>query len=483
MSKKRKKRQKKRSSAPKTRTTAANESEANVEPPSETAPPSPVSDVLDLELGGDEDSELRSTSDARLSDFDVTPRVARLDRETPPTPFETDKVLPAAKEEDEENEEEEDDEEAGGMVDFLSEVPTPKKTKPQQRGRHDFLPEDRLSKPQYMPEALPTDDLEPSASLEQTDVWGKQQVDTPSFTKFDENAAIKEDIRSLPVLGKTILSPGLVFRGRLWRLTFLGAGVIAFGLGLFTIRTWIRDYRESGVQPIPEEELGLYEPALITDVDALLERYFSTTSLEERLPLVRAARHVRPLMEAYEAVHGHPYTGYRRQGNVVAPAPIMGDAYFQVDAILEPMLDHRRLIVQRRDDGGYLLDWEILVGYQEQSWEHFIAEGSTEPKTFRAVLLPSDYYNFHFHKASQWASWRIKHPVYPELLLYGYTPRKGSLTARFTRDMVMPTNGREIGTAATLKVAFPEGDDRSNNQVEIVELVREGWITPYPESE
>ncbi len=366
------------------------------------------------------------------------------------------------------------DEAPSGLVDFL-ETPSPPRVR-----RVQFLPEDHIEEPRYFPDELLAEEGAENTSLEHSKVWGKSQVDTPSFKEFDESEAIKEGLRSVPIVGKTIISEQLRVRRRAWKWIGIVAVTGAFAWGISTVKKGVKHSETSGSTEVPSNALGLYEPAAIHSIDELLTRYFSAKTITERLSYVRAAMHVQPIMEAYELENGPQiYTGFTRD-TVKAPAPYMDTAYFTVDVTLDPTLEKRRLVIERSDENTYLLDWENLVGYQKMSWDVFTETRPTEPQVFHAVVLPSDYHNNGFSNPREWMSWRLRHPANPDLDLYGYTRVDSEMTSQFLRETSIRLNAPDTGTAVTLRLAYPEGaSEIGKSQVEILEIVKRGWITTY----
>ena len=426
----------------------------------------------DLELDT-EGIDLSDPRDTLAEDFEVAPRAAEAERvsqleDEKASRIDLEKLAPGIEIPESE------DEEPGGLVDFL-ETPTQLKAR-----RMQFLPEDAIEEPRYLPDDLRAEQGVENTSVEHSEAWGKSHVDTPSFNKFDEAEAIKEEIRAVPVVGKTIITNQLRVRRRFWKWVGIVGAVGAFAWGINAVNKGVERSERSGSVEVPKESLGLYKPAAIHSIDELLNRYFSAKTITERLPYIRKARHVRPIMEAYELEYGpEVYDGFTRD-TVKAPAPYLDTAFFTVDVVLEPTFEKRRLVIERRDDQTYLLDWENLVGYQKMSWDAFKEARPTEPQEFYTVVLPSDYYNFRFNNPREWMSWRLRHPAKTDLDLHGYTRVDSEMTDQFLRETSTRLNAPDTGTAVTLRLAYPEGaNELEKSQVEIVEIVKRGWITNY----
>ncbi|MDB4491724.1 hypothetical protein N9260_01755 [bacterium] len=436
--------------------------------------PAPVLDDFDEDLELDtEGMDLSDPRDTRGQDFNVVPRATEAEQASQREDEKAARIdlaelapgieIPETQEE-----------ETGGLVDFL-ETPTQPKAR-----RVQFLPEDHIEEPRYLPDDLLVEEGAKNTSEKHSEVWGKVHADTPSFNKFDETEAIKEELRAVPMLGKTIISEQLRVRRRAWKWVGLFGIAGAFVWGICAVDKGVKHSEKAGSAEVSKPSLGLYEPAAVHSIDELLDRYFSAKTVTERLPYIRATMQVRPIMEAYELENGPEiYSGFTRD-TVKAPAPYLDTAFFTVDVTLEPTYEKRRLVIERRDDNTYLLDWENLVGYQHMIWDAFTKARPTEPQAFSAVVLPSDYYNFHFSDPREWMGWRIRHPAKPDLDLYGYTRVDSNMTDQFLRETSTRLNAPDTGTAVTLRLAYPEGaSDLQASQVEIVEVIKRGWISTY----
>ncbi len=333
-----------------------------------------------------------------------------------------------------------------------------------------------LKKPAYLPDRLPSDDTieAETTTSEASAAWGQSNADEPSYLKFNEDAAIREDVRSIPVLGRTIMSRHLTFRGKLW------AGIAAllilslFIASLYHVSIWIQTSIASGSQPVEQEGLGPYEPANFTEIEETLTHFFTADTLETQLLWVRDPERVRPLMEKYYENHPVKLVSGFRQLKIKSPTPTETAALHMVDVVLEPSQWQRRLVVEQ-EESGYKVDWEVAVGYQEQSWASFQETQPTTPKAFRAILLEGQYYNYQFSDRSQYLCWEIVHPQEPDLLLYGYTSMDSPLTDFLMRETTIKASGRRRGPSVIVNLAYPE-NPQDSSQVLITDLVQKGWV-------
>ena len=110
------------------------------------------------------------------------------------------------------------------------------------------------------------------------------------------------------------------------------------------------------------------------------------------------------------------------------------------------------------------------------SAEDLVRAKPTEPKLLRITLRQGSYYNYGYSDDRVWAAYRLGFRNSDRTLL-AYARRdskEGELLAELFRD--------SAELLYTLKVRYPE-NARSGEQVEIVELLEQGWIGNPPKVE
>ena len=132
--------------------------------------------------------------------------------------------------------------------------------------------------------------------------------------------------------------------------------------------------------------------------------------------------------------------------------------------------DFQRLVIaMQRTPAGIRVDWESFTGQGEMSWDDFLAQRPSTPVLMRVSLQPEDYYNRDFPNSATHACFRLASRGDTHLL-YGYVPR-GQLvhTQLVARTRINPRS------LPTVRLRFLP-DATSQDQVEITELVADGWL-------
>jgi hypothetical protein len=129
----------------------------------------------------------------------------------------------------------------------------------------------------------------------------------------------------------------------------------------------------------------------------------------------------------------------------------------------------RRIVALEKTPGGFVFDWESFVGWCEVPWEKLATVRPLEPVVLRARVDDDDYYNHAYADASRFGCYRLS--SFDEThVVYGYVERRRQLFA----DLQSRTKLNQL-VLATLKVRFASAAGPPN-QVEITELVEDGWV-------
>ena len=231
---------------------------------------------------------------------------------------------------------------------------------------------------------------------------------------------------------------------------------------------------EEGVD-VTKKKVEEYEKFDVVKIENAVKKFMTSGSIQERLAFTRDPERVKPLMEKYYGNEEFEPEGFeelnrgqiRYRGNFFTSFVRIGD--FSSGAIA----------VERFEDGddfSYRVDWESWVGYCEMSAEDLIRAKPTEPKLLRILLRQGSYYNYGFSDERVWAAYRLGFRNSDRALL-AYVRRdskEGEILAELFRD------SEEL--LYTLKIRYPE-NARSGDQVEIVELLEQGWIENLQEVE
>ncbi len=269
---------------------------------------------------------------------------------------------------------------------------------------------------------------------------------------------------------------GWLFRdGRLDPSAALGAAVgllltLLLGTFIYTKATQKPNEIEPAVAPGPaveytnqqledQREIDLARPAALA--------YLSAPGWEEKLKHVRQPERVRPLMKAWYATHSDAgldrpeLTHAMRTDNVVhllVQFPLSDDPPIFLALV--------------KTDEGYKVDWETSSGYQNQWWSELPEKRPTEPVRLRCMLAKDDYFNFGFADEEKWKCYSLGFPGGP-VTLYGYAERGSRLANDLDNLLVF----RDYAGVMVEVAYLPES--RSDNQVRILRLLQEAWITDH----
>lgn len=199
-------------------------------------------------------------------------------------------------------------------------------------------------------------------------------------------------------------------------------------------------------------------------VEPLAKRFLEARTVEEMLSMVREPERARPRMK-----HWHP------DGTVSPPGLLefdtLGEVVHRGNAhmtVVRTRDFEERVISFFETADGLKVDWEAWVGWSEMPWSEYKSKRPAEPKVFRVVVKPSEYYNRDFSDEVKWKSFRIESPDGLESM-YGYADAASELAAR-----LKPPSDTGV-MMVVLRLRFPESAT-SGEQVLIDEILAEGWV-------
>ena len=231
---------------------------------------------------------------------------------------------------------------------------------------------------------------------------------------------------------------------------------------------------EQGIDVI-KRTVEEYEKFDVVKIENAVKGFLTSGSIQERLSFVRDPERVKPLMEKYYGNEEFEPEGFEELNR--GEIRYRGDFFTSFVRIGD--FSSFPIAVERFEDGdnfSYRVDWESWVGYCEMSAEDLIRVKPTEPKLLRIILRQGSYYNYEYSDDQVWAAYRLGFRNSDRALL-AYARRssqEGEILAELFRD------SEEL--LYTLKIRYPE-NARSSDQVEIVELLEQGWIEDIPKIE
>lgn len=225
------------------------------------------------------------------------------------------------------------------------------------------------------------------------------------------------------------------------------------------------------VVPPPAADPGTPDVAapkpLILEIESTVKAFLEAPTKEQALEKVRDAAGTARKWDAWPGGQDYQPPGFR---GMVGDPLTTGASEGKVAAVQVRTGDFQlREIAVMKENGRFKIDWDSWAGWSEMTWTDFMREKPAEPKLFRVVLSPVDYYNFSFRDDREWSSYRLDSPDGMETL-YGYVTRTGEID-----QQVRPlTPGAK--TKWLLMLKFPP-DATEGNQVLIDRVVAEGWVS------
>lgn len=225
------------------------------------------------------------------------------------------------------------------------------------------------------------------------------------------------------------------------------------------------DHGEANPAKVENPEVGpRSDAAFLAEAEPLARKFLGATSVKQMLPLIRNPELAEPRMRKFYQGENFEAAGIFKFDTRVASTALEG---FRSVGVLTGKFDQKSMVFLDAP-GAMKVDWESWVGWSEMTWQEFITTKPVEPKTFRVILSPVEYYNFDFKNEVRWQSFRLEFPG-RERSIYGYAERDSSLAI----SLLLSSEQSKVALMLALK--FPP-DASSDDVVEIVQLVNRGWV-------
>ncbi len=211
----------------------------------------------------------------------------------------------------------------------------------------------------------------------------------------------------------------------------------------------------------------------ITAATAAAQQYLAVKNIEELLPLIQNREALEKRVRFY-------YTEGEGRNKLPMPPFTLAPADRQifVHAIQSVVISYetpgqvpRAVAVRQETDGRWLIDWPSAAALNEVPLTTFRSERHTQPRLFRVLATRDDYYNRSFPSDADWVCLRLEDAT-QEHHFFAYA-RRGTEAAQKALDSRLPKRG--TGTPITVRLRFPPLSP-SDDQVEITELIRLGWV-------
>jgi len=138
---------------------------------------------------------------------------------------------------------------------------------------------------------------------------------------------------------------------------------------------------------------------MVPQVRALLERFFTATTVADKIPLVRGGAALLPAMQSYYASHPdepalltmeRDLKFAKTDGRQFVFATGLDAGHAGFEAAVEVMPDALRI------------DWRYLTGTGDMEWQRWIDERPTRPVLHRVFVALDDYYAGAFGDSKSW---------------------------------------------------------------------------------
>jgi hypothetical protein len=209
----------------------------------------------------------------------------------------------------------------------------------------------------------------------------------------------------------------------------------------------------------------------------VVQGFSRATTVVDRLEFVRNEERVLPRMRRF----------YGRVQPAV-PMPALdalsyqefekgGVKFVSMEGVSAPGATRRKILLERSDDGGLLLDWESAVGYCEYDIVSFGSESPPRPVEMRVLVRPSDYYNFEFANENQLVSYQIT-DLAGRATIFGYAIRGSEAAAEMEKLHPIGAAAGEGSYINCTLILRGSGspERRQPPQVWIVEVVELDWL-------
>jgi hypothetical protein len=129
-----------------------------------------------------------------------------------------------------------------------------------------------------------------------------------------------------------------------------------------------------------------------------------------------------------------------------------------------------------KENDRYLIDWESSSIFQSTQWAKIKEKRSTEKQPLMCIVKKADYYNYQFDSDQHWRCYELSYPN-GNVTLYGYAPINSDTDITLSTQL----NFSEY-VGVIMNISFPP-DAASDNQDQLQDIIRLGWLQHWTESE
>jgi hypothetical protein len=208
-------------------------------------------------------------------------------------------------------------------------------------------------------------------------------------------------------------------------------------------------------------------------------QFLRATTAAEILPLVRNRDAYAKKIEAYASKPGNLPIAKAGVLDIIYAPEEEGKTGTLAMLFFENNEQHVQGLVLADTPDGLLVDWPSFSGEGDMTIAEFLKNKPTEPVLLRVAARLDDYYNFEYQDRNLVTCLRLTD--YPETIyFYGYVLRsvpqlKHRIEHLPTQDHSATEDLQSKPQPLTIKARFHAGT-RSENQVEITEIMGNGWF-------
>lgn len=209
---------------------------------------------------------------------------------------------------------------------------------------------------------------------------------------------------------------------------------------------------------------------LIERIESVIRGFFSATSVDQLVPLVRQPERVVPLMRRY--YEGKPVAAAGLdQIKKLRGVTLENRADFWMASVALGDGTSKSMVLEVGPDGVPHVDWESMVCYQPMPWDDYVSQrpaGSV--LDFRVYVEKDDFYSHEFVDEKKWVSFRLTalKSIRP---LFGYVRAESDMAAQLQREI--DAGGGKV--SMILRLDLPEGLE-SPAGVVIEKILSSRWI-------
>lgn len=207
-------------------------------------------------------------------------------------------------------------------------------------------------------------------------------------------------------------------------------------------------------------------------IENLLRKFYSVTTVDELLLLVRHRERLEPWIRDYYSEHELKFQNFQSI-TTFATTSVLDRPFWVLQAILDDG-STAPVLVGQNDTGDYLVDWESLVTHQQHDWAELQKTRPQGEFMVRCRLQKSDLNIYEYRDRMKWTSLTLFIPD-TDIEFRAYVdaslPANVLLSQTFV-DAWETHSSTKI--SAMVKVKFPQ-ETRTKNSVEIVEFLSPSW--------